>query len=186
MTKLEKIRGHLHTINEHKAKVTSLCLKCGLVKQGLLHDLSKYSPIELKTGFRYYQGFRSPIDAQKEKEGYSLSWLHHKGRNRHHWEYWLDNGPDGVHPVRMPFNYVAEMFCDRVAASMTYQKEKYRDDSALNYYLMNQAHTMLHPESEKELLFLLHYLKDHGLDQTLSKIKEMLGEYRKTGHAELK
>lgn len=75
------IKGHLHTINVHKALVMRLCFRCGLYRQGILHDLSKYSPLELKTGFRYYQGNRSPIDAQKEQEGYSFSWLHHKGRN---------------------------------------------------------------------------------------------------------
>ena len=77
---------HLKTITQHKIKVTWLCFRCHLFKQGLLHDLSKYSYIELKTGFKYYQGYRSPIDAEKEEKGYSLGWLHHKGRNKHHWE----------------------------------------------------------------------------------------------------
>ena len=89
---MNKALSHLHTINKHKLKVTWLCFRCHLYKQGLLHDLSKYSYIELKTGFHYYQGFRSPIDAEKEEKGYSLGWLHHKGRNKHHWEYWLDFG----------------------------------------------------------------------------------------------
>ena len=79
---MNKALSHLHTINEHKLKVTWLCFRCHLYKQGLLHDLSKYSYIELKTGFHYYQGFRSPIDAEKEEKGYSLGWLHHKGRNK--------------------------------------------------------------------------------------------------------
>ena len=131
---MNKALAHLHTINKHKLKVTWLCFRCHLYKQGLLHDLSKYSYIELKTGFHYYQGFRSPIDAEKEEKGYSLGWLHHKGRNKHHWEYWLDFGVDGIYACKMPTNYVIEMFCDRVAASMIYQKEKYTDSSALEYY----------------------------------------------------
>lgn len=181
MNKWQKIKGHLSTINRHKAKVTSLCLKCGLVKQGLKHDLSKYSPVELKTGFKYYQGYRSPIDAQKEKEGYSFSWLHHKGRNPHHWEYWLDNAPDGIRPVRMPFNYVAEMFCDRVAASMIYLGDKYTDASPLDYYLAHQKSTVIDPNSEREILYLLRELKDKGLETTLADIKERLRRYKKTG-----
>ncbi len=112
MYDLTKIKGHLSTINKHKAVVTWLCFRCGLYKQGLLHDLSKYTPTELKTGFKYYQGFRSPIDAQKEAEGCSMSWLHHKGRNPHHWEYWLDNAKTGVCAQPMPKRYVYEMFCD--------------------------------------------------------------------------
>ncbi len=181
MNQWQKITGHLSTINRHKVKVTELCLRCGLIKQGLMHDLSKYSPVELKTGFKYYQGFRSPIDAQKEAEGCSFSWLHHKGRNPHHWEYWLDNGPEGIQPTRMPFNYVAEMFCDRVAASMIYQKDKYTDASALDYYLAHQEAMMIHPDTEREILFLLKELKKKGLDTTLQDIKQRLREYKKTG-----
>lgn len=171
MNRIQKIKGHLDTINAHKLLVTKLCFACGIYRQGLLHDLSKYSPIELKTGFKYYQGFRSPIDAQKEAEGYSMSWLHHKGRNPHHWEYWLDNGKNGVHPVEMPINYVVEMFCDRVAASMIYQKDKYTDHSALDYYMNGKDHIMIHPNTEAMILHFLTYLSHHGLDETVQYIK---------------
>lgn len=185
MNTLQKIRGHLSTINAHKALVTKLCFRCTLYKQGLLHDLSKYSPCELKTGYRYYQGYRSPIEAQKEKEGYSMSWLHHKGRNPHHWEYWLDGSAEGIAPVAMPFNYVAEMFCDRVAASMIYQKEKYTDSSAYDYYMNYRDRMMIHPESDRQIVYLLTYLKEHGLDAAIDRIKELLREYRSTGKVTL-
>ena len=69
---MNRVIGHLRTINRHKMKVTQLCFRCHLYKQGILHDLSKYSYIELKTGFHYYQGFRSPIDAEKEEKGRQL------------------------------------------------------------------------------------------------------------------
>lgn len=170
---MKKVKGHLHTINAHKMKVTELCFRCGLYKQGLLHDLSKYTPTELKTGFRYYQGYRSPIDAQKEAEGYSFSWLHHKGRNPHHWEFWLDFTPHGIQPMAMERKYVAEMFCDRVAASMIYQKDKYTDRSALDYYLHGRSHIMIHPETDKEIMFLLEYLAQYGLDNTLEYIRKV-------------
>lgn len=181
MNQLEKITGHLSTINHHKMKVMELCFRCGLYKQGLLHDLSKYSPVELKTGFRYYQGFRSPIDAQKEAEGISLSWLHHKGRNPHHWEYWMDNSPHGLKPVPMRFEYVVEMFCDRVAASMIYLKENYRDDSAYKYYMDHRKAMTIHPQTERQILYLLGYLKKYGLECTIRKIRSLLARYRQTG-----
>lgn len=181
MNAFEKVTGHLSTINAHKRLVTALCFRCGLYKQGILHDLSKYTPVELKTGFRYYQGFRSPINAQKEDIGYSASWLHHKGRNPHHWEYWLDNGPHGIQAVAMPFNYVVEMFCDRVAASMVYEKEHYTDSSALHYYLAHRDSMLIHPQTEKEILFLLEYLEKNGLDAAIGLIRTMLKEWRKTG-----
>lgn len=167
---IHSILGHLHTINLHKWRVMKLCFRCGLIKQGLTHDLSKYSWTELKTGFRYYQGHRSPIDAQKEKEGYSYSWLHHQGRNPHHWEFWLD----GVKPVPMPYRYIVEMFCDRVAASQTYQKEKYTDASAYDYYCLGKHRMTMDPKSQQELEVLLVHLKEHGLEATIQLIKRKL------------
>lgn len=163
---------HLKTITQHKIKVTWLCFRCHLFKQGLLHDLSKYSYIELKTGFKYYQGYRSPIDAEKEEKGYSLGWLHHKGRNKHHWEYWLDFGKDGIYPYQMPVNYVIEMFCDRVAASMIYQKEKYTDSSALDYYIQGRDKILIHPNTDALIFSLLTYLSKNGLDKTIEYIKK--------------
>ena len=56
------------------------CFAVGLYRQGLLHDLSKYSWEEFATGVKYYQGNRSPNAAEKEEKGYSAAWLHHKGR----------------------------------------------------------------------------------------------------------
>lgn len=163
---------HLKTITQHKIKVTWLCFRCHLFKQGLLHDLSKYSYIELKTGFKYYQGYRSPIDAEKEEKGYSLGWLHHKGRNKHHWEYWLDFDKDGIYPCQMPVNYVIEMFCDRVAASMIYQKEKYTDSSALDYYIQGRDKILIHPNTDALIFSLLTYLSKNGLDKTIEYIKK--------------
>ncbi|MGN1277656.1 MAG: DUF5662 family protein [Floccifex sp.] len=167
-----KVIQHLKTITQHKMKVTWLCFRCHLFKQGVLHDLSKYSYIELKTGFKYYQGYRSPIDAEKEEKGYSLGWLHHKGRNKHHWEYWLDFGKDGIYPCEMPVNYVIEMFCDRVAASMIYQKDKYTDSSALDYYNQGRNKILIHPNTDALIHSLLVYLSENGLDQTIEYIKK--------------
>ena len=81
---------HFLTITHHKLVVMEGCFQVGLFKQGLLHDLSKYSWEEFKTGVKYYQGTRSPNAAEKEEKGYSSAWLHHKGRNKHHFEYWTD------------------------------------------------------------------------------------------------
>lgn len=170
--------NHLKTINNHKILVTKLLFRCGLYKQGILHDLSKYSPVEFFSGVKYYQGYRSPINYEKEIKGYSLGWLHHKGRNKHHWEYWLDNanqgGYQGVSAIEMPKEYLVEMVCDRIAASMNYQKEKYNDASALEYFLNGYDKVMMHPKTKKLLLHLLTYLKDNGLDQTIYYIRKKI------------
>ena len=161
------IWGHFKTITKHKILVGKLCFKVHLYKQGLLHDLSKYTPTEFITGIKYYKGTYSPNSAERNEKGYSTAWLHHKGRNKHHWEYWLDFGVNGIYACKMPTNYVIEMFCDRVAASMIYQKEKYTDSSALEYYENGRGKILIHPETDALIHHLLKYLSEHGLDQTI-------------------
>lgn len=171
---MANIWGHLKTITKHKIAVTKLCFRCGLYKQGLLHDLSKYSWVEFSAGARYYQGNRSPIDREKEVKGYSLGWLHHKGRNKHHWEYWLDNATDGIQPLEMPLNYVIEMYCDRTAASKIYMKDAYHDGSAYEYFMRGYHHVLMHPNTKALLEHILIYQRDHGTDQTIAYIRKEL------------
>ena len=73
-----KALQHLKTINHHKWLVCKVVLSW-IYKQGLLHDLSKYSPTEFLVGCKFYQGTRSPNNAEREVKGYSAAWLHHKG-----------------------------------------------------------------------------------------------------------
>ena len=164
------------TITRHRHKVMYHCLRCGILWQGMRHDLSKYSPTEFLPGARFYLGDRSPTEGERREYGYSKAWMHHKGRNKHHWEYWLDNGPNGIQPVKMPTNYVIEMFCDRVAASMIYQKDKYKDDSALIYYENGRNRIMIHSETDKLIHHLLQYLANNGLDKTVDYIVKEIKE----------
>ena len=122
--KVQNIWRHYCTITKHRRLVRRHCFKIGLYWQGLTHDLSKYSPEEFWTGVRYYQGDRSPNAAEREDVGYSRAWLHHKGRNKHHYEYWIDisnHKEDGLVGNKMPVRYVAEMICDRIAACEVYK-----------------------------------------------------------------
>ena len=115
--------NHLKTINRHKWLVMKSCFRLGMYKQGLLHDLSKYSPVEFMVGVKYYQGDRSPNNAEREDKGYTSAWLHHKGRNRHHFEYWMDYSLENngaIAGMKMPVKYVVEMFMDRIAACKVY------------------------------------------------------------------
>ena len=170
-----KLINHLKTINKHKYYVTMLCFKCGLYKQGLLHDLSKYSPTELKTGAKYWVGTRSPNSIERETIGYSSAWLHHKGRNKHHYEYWIEypaKGGDGsIIGMEMPVNYVIEMFCDRVAASKIYNKDKYTDADSLNYFKRGMDHYIINPNTKELLYSLLVMLSEKGEDYTFAYIR---------------
>lgn len=163
---IEKAIGHFKTITRHKLLVMRGCFQVGLYRQGLMHDLSKYSPIEFWVGCRYYQGNRSPNNAEREERGYSSAWLHHKGRNRHHFEYWIDYSIEQnavpMAGVEMPRRYVAEMVMDRIAASKTYNGEAYTVHDPLKYYLRGKHHYMMHPKTAKELEHLLRILDRKG------------------------
>lgn len=167
--------NHFKTITNHKLLVMKYCFKVGLYKQGLLHDFSKYSWIEFSSGVKYFRGDYSPNGAQKKKEGYSKSWLHHKGRNRHHFEYWIDYGlkiEEGFVGMKMPNKYVVEMFIDRMSAAKNYEKEKYTDRSALQYYEIGKDYYIIHEETKKLLEKLLVMLAEHGEEVVLKYIKD--------------
>ena len=168
---------HLKTINHHKWLVMKYCFRAGLYKQGLLHDLSKYSWTEFSVGAKYYQGNRSPNNAEREIKGYSLAWLHHKGRNKHHLEYWIDYSLSEGAPMagmKMPVKYVVEMFCDRIAASRNYNKEKYTDGDPLAYFRASKEHYLIHGDTKRILEKLLIMLKEEGEEATFRYIREDL------------
>ena len=174
--------GHLKTINHHKWLVFQYCFRLGLYRQGLCHDLSKYSPVEFFAGVKYFQGDRSPNEMERQVKGYSAAWLHHKGRNKHHLEYWIDYSPaEGLRMggMEMPLRYVLEMFCDRIAASRTYRKQAYRDSDPWDYYLHSRDHYLIHPKTQALLEQLLQLLRDRGEAETFAYIRrELLGKRR--------
>lgn len=171
--KAMKAWKHLRTILHHKALVRKGCFKVGMYRQGLFHDMSKYSPTEFFVGCRYFQGDKSPNNAERAEKGYSAAWLHHKGRNKHHLEYWIDYSADKdiMTGMKMPVNYVVEMFIDRMSASKNYQKEKYTDRSPLQYFEKGRGHYMMHPETEALLERLLVMLAEEGEERTYAYIR---------------
>lgn len=182
--KWKNFKGHLKTVITHKCAVMKGCFKVGLYKQGLLHDLSKFSPSEFLVGVKYYQGNRSPNNAEREDIGYSSAWLHHKGRNKHHFEYWIDYSTKaidgGMAPSKMPKKYVVEMFMDRIAASKTYEKEKYTDSHPLKYYQSGKCEILMHPETRALLEKLLIMLSKKGEAYTFAYIRKVvLGKNKK-------
>ncbi len=176
-----KALKHFSTITKHRHRVIEHCFKAGIGFQGLFHDLSKYSPAEFFTGARYYQGNKSPNEEERAKYGYSRAWMHHKGRNRHHFEYWTDYNPQRrvVEPVKMPYNYLAEMFCDRVAASKIYNGKAYKDSDPLNYFLKAKATRFIHAETSDELEELLTMLSEKGEKETFAHLKSKVREYKR-------
>ena len=166
---------HFKTITRHRHRVIAHCRRAGIGWQGLFHDLSKYSITEFLPGIRYYQGTRSPNERERELFGYSAAWLHHPGRNRHHFEYWNDLNPKTkmYEPVPMPVRYVKEMFCDRVAASKIYQGRNYTDQHPLEYFLRGNARKKMHPSTADLLEEWLRMLAEQGEKATFAHIKKI-------------
>ncbi len=171
------IWGHFRTITHHKLLVMGACFRIGLIRQGLAHDLSKYSPTEFIKGCIYWQGNRSPNNAEREDTGVSLAWLHHKGRNRHHFEYWIDydlNCDTVITGMPIPQKYVAEMVCDRIAACKTYQGETYTDRSPYEYYMKGQEKLwFVHQDCRDQLQYLLGMLSEKGEKETFQYIRKV-------------
>ncbi len=155
---------HFKTITKHRHKVITHCFKVGIGFQGLFHDLTKYSFVEFVPGAKYYQGNRSPNEQERELFGYSAAWMHHKGRNRHHFEYWTDLNINSkrYEPVPMPVRFVKEMFCDRVAASKIYQGDKYTNAHPLAYFLKGDARGRMHQYTADLLQCWLEMLAEKG------------------------
>lgn len=168
---------HFKTITIHKFKVMELCFRVGLIKQGLLHDLSKYSLTEFLVGVKYYQGTRSPNAAEKLEKGYSTAWLHHKGRNKHHFEYWIDytfNPDDGLQGMKMPLKYVLEMTCDRIAASRVYAGKDYTTAVPWEYYSLREKGIHIHKDTKALLEKLLLINKDEGEEACIKYMRYIL------------
>ena len=151
--------GHLKTITKHHNLVCRYCIRAGLICQGLTHDLSKLSPSEFLVGARY------------------SAWLHHKGRNRHHYEYWIDYSADKNNPhvlagAKMPRRYVAEMVFDRVSASRVYKGDAYTDRDPLEYFLRSRERSWyIHDVTKRQLEFLLRMWAEKGEEHTIGYIR---------------
>lgn len=159
---MNKVFEHFKLICNHKRYVFEACRKAGIPMRGLRHDLSKFSPTEFFESVKYFSGDRSPIDNCKDINGYSLAWFHHRGRNKHHWEYWVDNFEKGMNPVQMPFEYALEMLCDFIGAGKAYKKDKFTYDSEWEWWLWKRERVVMHPVVWHFINFCLKDFKESG------------------------
>lgn len=152
---IKKFFGHIFLVARHRHAVLKNCAKCGILWRGLVHDLSKFSPTELFESVKYYTGKRSPIGVCREVNGYSKAWLHHKGRNKHHIEYWMD--PDcREHPV-MPYKFAVECVCDKIAATKVYSGKAYTPDKPLEHWVKYGCRA---PANPKTIAFIEKVFRD--------------------------
>ena len=167
--------GHFKTITKHRHLVFKVARRIGIFWQGLAHDLSKYSHTEFYNGAKYYSGDHSPTRDERIDKGFSEAWLHHKGRNKHHFEYWWDYDIKSKKyvPTKMPLRYVKEMFADRVAACKVYKKEKYTNSSPLEYLIFEKAEEYFHPDTYRLIESWLTMLSEKGEEETFKYLKSI-------------
>ena len=166
--KTKNIFKHFHIINKHRFLVFKLSCKAGIPWRGLVHDLSKYSPTEFFESVKYYTGDKSPIMGAKKDKGYSNAWLHHKGRNKHHFEYWIDLNAPIKTPV-IPYKYTVEMICDTLAAGLTYQGKNWYPGYQLEYFNTRTDKEQINEKIIKVLTEVYEMVEKEGINKTINK-----------------
>lgn len=165
--KIRNALKHFWLIIKHRHKVFVHCRRCGIMWRGLVHDLSKFSPTEFFESIKYYQGNRSPIGVCRRTTGKSEAWLHHKGRNKHHIEYWLD--PDCEITPMMPYKYAVECVCDKIAATKTYNGKNYTEEKPLEHWLRYGNKVNGNPRTMEFIETVFYDLRDLGERHVLNK-----------------
>lgn len=175
--KFSNILKHFILITKHRLLVFNLCCRIGEPWRGFVHDLSKYSPTEFWEGVKYFTGTHSPITECKKDIGYSKAWLHHKGRNKHHAQYWEDEALEEKN-VLIPYKYAAEMVCDKLAAGMIYNGKNFKNSSEIEYYLKERKIVSINTKIDNFLIETFEYVQEHGVNDTLNK-KNIMRLYNK-------
>lgn len=165
---IKNLIKHTILVTKHRWVVFKLCCKVGEPWRGFVHDLSKFSPTEFWESVKYYQGNKSPIPVARREKGFSDAWLHHKGRNKHHLEYWVDPRAKEYAAV-VPYKYVAEMACDKMAASIIYNGKNWTQSDEYNYWLKEKEKTILNPKVERFFDELFKQVKENGLKETYTR-----------------
>jgi len=177
---MSKLFKHLKTVRIHRKYVRKMCWKMGLFWQGLFHDLSKYSIPELKM-CKYWTGKGSPHQACREAIGYSPSWINHYHKNKHHFQYWWDEDEEGkIIPIKMPYKYVIESFCDMVGASKAYGGNTWTEMDVWNYWIAKcKGKRIMNKESQYLVEKLIWNLREMGEERFLAWYKRSKNNYLK-------
>ena len=173
---MNKVWQHFKLVCRHKWYVFIACQQAGIFWRGIIHDLSKFSPTEFIPSVKYYTGKKSPIDVEKSIKGYSLAWLHHRGRNPHHWEYWIDNLSSGGEALKIPLKYVIEMICDWIGSGKAYNKDTWTKSTPFDVFIKkyNSGQIKIHIDTYTFIFYVLNEYKNNKLTlkQIINKYKE--------------
>lgn len=157
----------LRRILIHKFWVAYYCFQLGLYWQGITHDLSKFSWTEFSRAVKYWDDKISSLNNEKRINGYSETFLHHRGRNPHHYEYWIHSLDDGGIPAKMPLKYALELVCDYLAAAKTYGGNPKEECVWWNKY---KNHMKIHEDTKDliSIIFANYSVRDFSLRKAVN------------------
>lgn len=170
---LKKLLGHINQVLRHKFWVFICCCKFGIIWRGITHDLSKFSWAEFWPSVRYYQKGSSPIPRLHHEASEYRPWLHHRGRNDHHSEYWHRYTHGTFYALKMPFDCVLEQIADWIGSTRAYGREFDIDDEI--QWLQSTSFYMMHEKTLELTLSILKGIRDNNLD-----LKQLKNDYNKT------
>jgi len=176
---IQNMLKHIKLVIKHKYQVFKLCCKIGMPFRGFMHDWSKFSPTEFWESVKYYNGKKSPINIAKKENGYSKAWLHHKGRNKHHYEYWYDSRAPEQNPI-IPYKYVAEMICDKLAANIVYEGQDWTKEGPLNYWnTREKERATINLKLKNMLTEVFKQVAQKGINEVITKsnLKKLYNKY---------
>lgn len=101
------MKSHLQYLSyvlRHKWYVFLACLEYGLIWRGIVHDWTKFLPVEWTPYVRFFYGhgmtrgqaaalnYDFPV-SDADELAFENAWNHHQRCNDHHWQYWLECDP---------------------------------------------------------------------------------------------
>lgn len=154
---------HLILTFQHKYFVFLFALRLGIPYRGFMHDWSKLSFEELLTSGKYYTGVQSPqIQERNANDNYSKVSVHHVGRNKHHWQYWVDYRGFNTLVYCIPYVYAVEFVCDSLAASRVYNGKHWERGDAYQYFNHYCDKCLMHPSIKEFASDCFAKFRDEG------------------------
>ena len=177
---------HLKVVLKHKHNVLRYASKLGIFWTGLVHDLTKFSPTEFNRSVKYFDGRRSPtIIERKSHDNFSYICVAHTGRNKHHWQYWVDYTRDDIVVNVIPYKHALEYVADVLSASKVYNPKDFTLMVAHDYFKEHSKTYLMHPATKEFILWTIKEAYDNGFKAvkksiTKHKYEEIKSKYTPT------
>lgn len=165
------ILKYIWLIIKHKFYVAKYCFIAKLYWRGIWHDMSKFSPKEFLKAAKMY--CKENCEVTKELKH---CWLYHKGRNDHHYEFWIDIHDDEIEKFEMPYKPFVEMICDWFAENKVYD-----DGTPLSevqyWYYSERPGTVMNIKTMKKVDAVMEFLeKSNSFEETCKNLKRIYYE----------